>query len=248
MNINFNKISNIKTLKDLNMYSIKKPLIKNNYIFHYLTIVNNLDGLKLKKFPIYIENIDKLNCFHLAAKESNINILHYLIENYSDYIYNRNSKNETFMNYLDYSLIISLLKKYPNLDWTDLILNQSKNILLKNILINMNYNDIIVFIDILKLKLFINKYQYLFFIIKNNNLNTNQKIKILNNYSDNELNIKSEDGNGLLLIIINNNNSLLFNYIIKRNIDINYFTLINSYNPLRQGLYMDIINNINFYF
>jgi hypothetical protein len=64
--IDFKKIINIKTNNDLTNFILKKPIFQGNYLFHYLIELNNLDGLKLKKWPIYIENIDGLNGFHIA--------------------------------------------------------------------------------------------------------------------------------------------------------------------------------------
>ena len=37
--------------------------------------IGNIDALKLEKFPVYIENNDGLNAFHIAAKENQIEIL-----------------------------------------------------------------------------------------------------------------------------------------------------------------------------
>lgn len=59
---------------------------------------------------MFIENNEGLNCFHLAARESNRDILYYLIENYTEYVYNRNIKRETFLHYLNYDLFIDLFK------------------------------------------------------------------------------------------------------------------------------------------
>lgn len=70
--MNYKNIININTKKQLIKYKLNKPLYQNNYLFHYLIIFNNLKGLKLYKFPIYIENNDNLNGFLLAAKEDNI--------------------------------------------------------------------------------------------------------------------------------------------------------------------------------
>ncbi len=71
MKIDFKKIINIKNKQELNEYPLDKPIFQSNYLFHYLILIGNLDGLKLSNFPIYIENNDGLNGFHLAAKEFN---------------------------------------------------------------------------------------------------------------------------------------------------------------------------------
>ena len=103
--INYKYILNISNMNELLKYDINKPIFKNNYLFHYLIIVGNLKALKLTRFPIYIENNDNLNGFHLAAKENNIDILCYLIDNYPEYIYNKNNNNKVFTDYLDINKI-----------------------------------------------------------------------------------------------------------------------------------------------
>lgn len=89
--------------------------------------------------------------------------------------------------------------------------------------------------------------QYLFYIIKNNLINTNNKIKLLKTYSDIELNIKNDSGEGILMYAMYNNDNILFDYLLTRNIDIYYYTAFIKNNPVRLGLYIDIINNINNY-
>ena len=74
MKIDFAKIINIKNKQDLKDFPIDKPIHQGNYLFHYLIMLNNFQGLKLTKFPVFIENSDGLNGFHLAAKENNIQI------------------------------------------------------------------------------------------------------------------------------------------------------------------------------
>ena len=115
MKIDFETIIKLKSNKKLKKFNIKKPLFLNNYLFHYLILVNNLEALKLTTFSIYIENTDNLNGFQLAAKEDKYEILCYLIEEYSDYIYNVNSKEETFINYLQMKTLIKLMKKYKEI-------------------------------------------------------------------------------------------------------------------------------------
>ena len=119
MKIDFNKIIN---LKNLNNFILDKPIFQKNYLFHYLIELNNLEGLKLSKWPIHIENNDGLNGFHIAAKNSNIKILEYLIKTYPDYIYNRNSNKYRFTFYLDVKYFTHLIKKFPKLNWNELII------------------------------------------------------------------------------------------------------------------------------
>ena len=233
--MNLKKIINIKNKKDLNKFKLNKSLFQENYLFHYLILLNNLKALKLYKFPIYIQNNDNLNGFHLAAKEDNIEILFYLIKNYSDYIYNRNTNNELFTNYLLVNRFNKLLIKYPNLDYNILIDDK----LLKNIIINLKFYELNKFITNFKNKLKINLHN----ILKNYYLSTEEKINILDKFEN--INIKNKMGEGIIFSAFNDIN--LFNYLLTRNIDINYYTLIKTENPIRWAIVNDILNNkINF--
>jgi hypothetical protein len=229
--MNYKNIININKKKQLNKFKLNKPIYQNNYLFHYLIIFNNLKGLKLYKFPIYIENNDNLNGFCLAAKEDNIEILYYLIENYPDYIYNRNINNEKFTDYLSIDRFNELIIKYNYLDWNRLIDRK----LLYIILINLKYNELIKFINNYKI------IKPVFWIFKNININNKKKIKLLDKFSDDELNVKDEDNIGLIFYAFDNID--LYNYLINRNIDLNYYTLIKTLNPIRIAIKLDILNN-----
>jgi len=249
MKIDFKKLFNIKNNKNLNEFILNKPIFQNNYLFHYFIELNNINGLKLKKWPIYIENNDGLNGFHIAAKQSNIEILKYLIETYPDYIYNRNINREAFTYYLQVDNFTNLIKKYPDLDWNDLIINASKsqNEIFSSIILNLNYKKLLNFLKVYKIKpTDINN--YLHGIIKSSLLSSSDKIKLLNEYSDEELNIKSNnDSTGLILIALDNNDETLVDYLLTRNIDLNYYTFIKTISPLSLALYYDIMNNTNIF-
>lgn len=247
MKIDFKKIINIKNQKNLNNLILDQPIFQNNYLFHYLIELNNLEGLKLKKWPIYIENNDGLNGFHIAAKNSNIKILEFLIETYPDYIYNRNLIRNAFTFYLPFNEFTYLIEKYPKLDWDDLILNASNlpNEVFKYIIINLNYKQLLNFINVYKIKP-TDTNNYLHGIIKSIRLSSDEKIKILNNYSEEELNIKpNSDGTGLILFALDNNDEKMVNYLLSRNIDLNYYTFVKTNSPLGLALYYDIMNNSN---
>jgi len=240
-------IINIKNINDINKYSLDKPIYKNNYLFHYLIEFNNLNALKLKRFPIHIENNDRLNGFFLAAKYNNIDILLYLINNYPEYIYNTNINNNLFTYYLDPKYIITILDKYPNLDWDKLLLDASHNsdILLKKILTNTKFKNLIRFLKNYKLKL--HREQYLLYLFDNKKLKNKYIIKLLNYFTDNEINLKSSKGVGLLLSTIRNNNYEIFDYLLKRNIDYDYSTYITQNTPFKISVIVDIFNNKELY-
>ncbi len=244
MKIDFKKIINIKNKQDLKDFPTDKPIFQSNYLFHYLIIVGNLEGFKLQKFPVYLENNDGLNCFHLAAKENQIEILYYLIETYPEYIYNRNSSRETFITLVQFEEVNNLIKKYSKLDWDELLIRGSRveKLVLKTILANLDFKQITEFMKLYKVSPK-NKDQYLFQIINNANLKSEEKIKILDSFSDQEINEKNELGGGLMLTAIDIDDDKIVNYLLKRNIDIDYNTFIHTDSPLIFSLSSDILNN-----
>ncbi len=244
MKIDFKKIINIKNKSDLMDFQLDKPIFQTNYLFHYLIQLGNLSGLKLQKFPVYIENNDRLNGFHLAAKEYHPEILEYLIETYPDYIYNRNINREAFTNFLSLEEFSRLIKKYPDLDWNDLIINGTSKPyeILKTILTNLDYKNLNDFTSVFKIKPHAHS-QFLFSIINNYLINQEQKIKILDKYSDEEINAKNESGEGIIFIPIEKDEDKLFDYLLKRNIDLDYYTFIRTDSPISYALYNDILAN-----
>jgi hypothetical protein len=248
MKIDFIKIINIKSKDDLKFFSLDKPIFNYNYLFHYLIMLDNLSGLKLVKFPIYIENNDGLNGFHLAAKENNIPILEYLISEYPEYIYNRNHDRNAFTAFLELESFTDLILKFPKLDWKDLINSGTDSYsVLKAIVMNLNKKELDKFIKVYNIRPDDDD-PYLFGMILNNIIDTDDKIKLLDNFTDRELNIKTSDGEGLIYIVLQMNDKKLFEYLLKRNIDIDYLTFKHIDNPFSTGLYIDImINNNEFY-
>jgi len=248
MKIDFKKIITINNKSQLEEFDINKPIFQNNYLFHYLIQLGNLDGLKLAHFPVYIENNDNLNGFHIAAKEYNYDVLAYLLRTYPDYIYNRNSMRETFANYIPFEEINKVIRNFPNYDWYDLIGDGTSihNQTLKGILTNLKSADLLEFIKLYKLKPEQNT-QYLFAIINNMHLKTEQKIKLLNSFTDEEINVKNEMGEGLILSSIEKDDSILTDYLLGRNIDTNYYTFMKTHSPLSKAVTIDILNNKNVY-
>ena len=100
------KISNIgkiKNNKDLSRFSINKPIHLNNYIWHYLALYGNLTGFKLlknKDILFGLPDQDGNNPLHLSSKMGHYDMLKYLIDNYPEYILNRNNEDKNFLHYL----------------------------------------------------------------------------------------------------------------------------------------------------
>jgi hypothetical protein len=242
MKIDYKKIINIKTKKELLKYSLDKPIFYTNYLFHYLIQFGNIHALKFYKFPIYKENEDGLNGFDLAAKGLNLDILYYLIENYSDYIYNRNKFGNMFSSYLPIDSFSNLIQTYPKLDWAYLILDGHKesNFILFNIIYNLNYIQLQKFNKLFHIKVS-NKNTILISIIYNSYLTSNEKIKILDEYTDEEINIKDNSGEGLIYGSFND--VIIFDYLMNRNIDIDYSGHVWDSIPLFRAYIVDCINN-----
>jgi hypothetical protein len=245
MKIDLKKIINIKNKQDLKHFSIDKPIFHLNYLFHYLIILNNLNGLKLIKYPVYIENNDGLNGFHLAAKEDHLSILIYLIETYPEYIYNRNQIRNPFTYYLQMEQFSILIKKFPKLNWENLIEETGywdgfvrKDQIYKTIITNLSFDELQKFIKAYKPSTL-----NLNCVILNSILNAEEKITILNGYTDKDINIKDEYGYGLIIDTINMNDKILFDYLLDRNIDLDYYPYLTVENPLRIGIINDLLNN-----
>jgi hypothetical protein len=238
MELNFKKIINIKNNKDLLNYPLNKPIYLSNYLFHYLIEFGNLTALKLIDIPVYIENNDNLNGFHIAAKYDQIDVLCYLIKKYPNYIYNSNNENKQFIDFINLDRILFLLKSLQHLNWKQLL---NKNNIISNILSKYNYNKLSEFLKLYKLEF--NNKQPLEYLLYNKMSNKN-KTSILDTFSENNLNAKDANMRGLLLVAIYNNNiddDIIF-YLLKRNIDINYMSFDFDNNPLVSSIIDDIMH------
>jgi hypothetical protein len=250
MKIDFKKIINIKNKSDLKSFPLDKPIFQFNYLFHYFIMLHNLNGLKLHKFPVYIENNDGLNGFHLAAKEYNFDVLSYLIKTYPEYIYNRNLKSEAWTVYLEIEEFPHIMKSFPDLDWDDLIISGTKYPyqLLKTLIVNLSKDKLFQFLKLFNIRPEM-KNPYLFAIIQNINLKTDDIIKILDTFTDEELNYKDtkSSGEGILLDALELKNEKLVDYLISRNVDYDYYTFIKAENPLILSFFTDITENKNIF-
>ena len=228
MKLDFKKIVDIKSVNDLKKFKLYDPLFNNNYLFHYLIIFDKLDILKLHTFPVYKEDDNGLNGFFLAAKYNNLPILKYLIKNYDQYIYNRNLNDEQFINYLDYNNVPKLLDL--DLDW---------NILLENKLDELYYN-----LDYQDLKLLFENYKprnhYLNYIILNPKLKSSEIIYFLNLFI-NDINQRDTEDQTIIFQALFKKNIKIIKFILSFNVDIDYYTIVNTIHPLKTAINMNFM-------
>jgi hypothetical protein len=181
MKINLKDIGKISKLSQIKKYK-KKNLFYNNYLFHYLILTDNLQGLKLTKYPVYKLDNNGLNGFHIAAQNNYFKILQYLIKTYPDYIYNLSSEKSNFMMYLDFndnSFLDFIIKN--NLDWNELLNRSTDDDTCMDIIFNISNKKTIL--TILK-QTNINLKEYklvpsFFHMLLNTKLNMKDKIEIL---------------------------------------------------------------------
>lgn len=221
MKLHLDKIINIKNKNDLSEYEINKPIFYNNYLFHYLIILDKLDILKLEKFPVYKLNEDDLDAFMLAAKYDNMVILKYLLREYPQYAQNHNNQNQGFINYLQNpEKVIPLMKEFTNIDWNYLFKfkNTADMCFYSYFISILNYEDISWFLKNTQYR----NFYVLNAIIINEKITEKQKISLLDNYTEKEINDKDTDNMGLLITLIDMENVNLTKYLLSRNLEINY--------------------------
>jgi len=224
MKFNLEKIVNIKTKKDLEAYNPEEPIFYDNYLFHYLIILDKLDLLKMQTHPVYKLNEDGLDAFMLAAKYDNMPILKYLLKSYPDYTQNHNNEGLHFINFLANPLkLISLMKEFDKIDWYYLFkFKNEKNIDFFCYFISiLEKNDLLWF-----LKEEVSKKLPTYYILKsiiiNNKLSDSEKINIFDKYSEKEINLKDHENIGLIITLINMEDLKLTEYLIKRKLDLEY--------------------------
>ena len=246
MKFDIEKIIEIKNEIDLKKFNCNKPIFYNNYLFHYLIMLNKLDILKLNKHPIHNFNEENLDGFMVAAKYSNYNILEYLLQEYPEYSQNHNSEGLNFINYIDTpSIVISMMKKFVNINWAYLLkFKNEENIeYYKYLLSELNKEDLIWFLK--KYNVF-SSYYSIYSIIINENIKNNDKINILNNFSDTQINEKNYENIGIIVDLINLENILFIEYFLNRNIDVEYiFNQTTFFITPFYYLLLNIFNNMN---
>jgi len=226
MIIDIIKIGKIKKKSQLKRYSVNKPLFNNNYLFHYLIISNNIEGLKLATFPVNMVNDDNYNGFMLAAYYNNYKILYYYIKTYPQYIYLKNNNNMNFLHFLAPTDIkyFDMIIQNKNIKWDELFSCYSTLHIspLDNLFINGKYK---VIIQVLKFLNTINfdysKYQSQpsFFNLFNNSIDSEHVIKILDTIynKDNKIFTYVDDmGYDISFIIVLKNDITMVKYIIEK--------------------------------
>jgi len=203
---------------DLENYNPNKPIFYNNYLFHYLIMLDKLDILKIKKHPIFHFNEENLDGFMLAAKYNNFKILEYLLQEYPQYCQNHNEEGLNFINYTSPKKLIQLMKKFTKIDWNYLLKfkNETNIEYYKYILSELDKEDILFFIDKFKFP----NYYTLNAILYNEKITDSDKIIIFNRFDN--INDKNYENQGLLIDLINSENIKLLKYFINRNLDLEY--------------------------
>ena len=232
MKFNLDKIINIKTKDDLNKYNPNEPIFYDNYLFHYLIILDKLELLKMQEHPVYKFNEDGLDGFMLAAKYDNIPILKYLLKHYPDYAQNHNKEGLHFINYFtNPSKLISIIKGFELIDWNYLFkFKNEKNIDFFCYFISiLDYENLIWFLTTycgyLSKKDIPNQFpvhQILKSILLNIKISDAEKKKIFDNYSNEDINSKDYENVGLIITLINIEDITFTEYFIKRNLDLEY--------------------------
>lgn len=250
MKINFVEISKINNIKSLKKYKLNKPIFLNNYLFHYLIITDNLKALKLIDFPVYKENEDGMNGFHLAAYHNKYKILNYLIKKYPKSIYNKTSDGMTFLWFLslDKKIVIDIIKKnnlkLEYLLYDFVIIDKEKQNILGEIFKLSKFSIIYDIINNFELdfdKIFSEKPVF-FYILTNDNLKFEQKIELIEmlnkivdiyNYYD--------DGYNICWYTLSLRNLELIKHFKK--CDYNSSVPINAYSFFRTSYQTDITDN-----
>lgn len=248
------KIGKINKITELKKYPLEEPYFYNNYLFHYLIITNNLNALKMHKFPVQKLNEDGYNGYMLAAKYNYYDIIDYLIMEYPEYITIVNKINENFLHFLDpnieyyYNFILDNFKKVKKLFYS---YDSSDNCPLDYLfsmgsfdnIINLNKELNIEYKNYLKVPFYFN-------IFLNENLSSKDIIKIFQVlYKKDKLIFSHVDneGNNVLFPIVVKNNLKLLKYMNELNnnniINFDYYTPINTMHIFKIAYNKGIVSN-----
>ncbi len=233
MDIDIMKIGNMKDKKDIEKFGVNKELLNGNYLFHYMILTNNTEGLKATWHPIYNYNDMGFNGFMLAAREHKYEILDYFIKKYKKQAYMKNNTNSNFLHILDPQspYYIQILKN--NLHWDDMydIRNNNDISPLDNLFTLGTPDNIIYVIKNIKLNYHNYKLKPPFFnIFYNNNINMKDLFTIIK--------ILYKKDKRILDMADNMGYTVIYGAIIKNNMDIIKFIIdikgskLDSYSPV----------------
>ena len=261
--INFDKISKIKSKKDIKKFKIEEPIFLNNYLFHYLIMTNNIKGMEIATHPIYMENDEGLQGFHLAAKVASetksLNMLKMLIKKYPEYASNINYLNETFLDYMDISDdIITIIEENKTIDWYRILINNRKSdeeegtSFINRIFFDGSLKLIFFIISLVNKLKKTNKsfnwneidstpvYQLLF----NNNLKTKDIITIIKLIGiEDIIQMLDSEGKSIIYPIIISGNHTILKYLIKMEISLDKYTPIYTWHPFITSYNFETKNN-----
>ena len=240
------EIKKIKNKNDLKKFDINNPLFLDNYLFHYIIMINNCKNLKLAKFPIYKENSEGLNGFHLAAKVANetgdYSCLKLLIKEYSEYVLNLNKNKENFLNYLGVSnTIIDLVNSNNKINWIKLFSNISNT--------GSYLNHIFLFGSAELINFIINKFKFnwmdlndipFFELPFNKKLNNDNIISILDNLGDDNIRIIDKEGKTIIYSSIISKKMKVLEYLYKKNLSFDKYIPIYTFHPFTFAYNLDI--------
>ena len=252
--IELKKISKIKKKSDLKKYKIDEPIFISNYLFHYLIMVDNIDGLKLVKHPIYKENDEGLQGFHLAAKifseNSKSKSLKFLLDKFHEYSGNKNYFNETFIDYLKVSDdLIKLIKIGKKVNWKRLFIDEKEiedqtTCYLDNIFLNGTFKLIDFILNEFSFNWEDFKRVPFFKLCFNKNLNSEQKINILSRLKK-YLNLIDFNGKGIIYYVIESSDVKLLKFLYKNNIEFDKYIPIYTLHPFIFAYELELINKDN---
>lgn len=219
-----------------------KPILLDNYSFHYYIMNNDCKELKKGDYPIYNENGEGLNGFHLAAKlvndTNNIDMLKCLInnKNYKKYIYKKNNNNEGLLQYFPVNdLIKELYEEFKKNDLNlDKLITQQDNdgiTYLHKIFLNGKYDLIKWLLNTIKINWKdLHKHTPIHLFI-NKNINNKELIKILDilyKIDNKLLNISDSFGRNILYLAIEKNDLEIVKQLYKYKIKFDYYIMPND--------------------
>lgn len=255
--IDFSKISKLNSLKEIKKYKIDRPLFLNNYLFHYLIMTNNTNAMRLIDFPIYKENDEGLQGYHLAAKVASetksYKMLNILISKYPDYATNLNMYNESFLEYLEVSdKLINLIKKNKEINWIKILTNKIEiddtvKCILNQIFFEGSYKLITFIVKFLNSKK-VNWKELIttpfFDLPLNKKLKSKDIIKIIKMIGIEFINtILDRNGKSFIYPVILSGQEDILKFLIKNDFELDKYTPIYTWHPFINCYNYELKNN-----